>query len=384
MNERTIREMFNRNWVFKLYKVRIGRYRLSYQATSALISIGIFLIGLFGAAFYNAIPDYLLSVSPWLHLGGVFIVFYSFDWFITRLIRILDSLKETFDVNSEIYEKAIRVPVDSIGNRFVYMILAGLFFAILNIVEINAIWKAEFVPIPMQRWVNSPAQLYFRIFYTFTHGLVIPFLLGSGVIGLIGYIALIYHLFQLPVRLQFHQATSQVVEWTTGLVMWTLMALGLILTLSRPLLFFSVNIKEIVLSGGIQAALALILAVLVGVVPLLAIYKAITKAKKEELAGWYRLRVAASNSLKAILTDVYLSSHKEYSDPGLAPGDEANAMKIERTNRDIQAIDKEIARINEIPGLPIRWPSILRVAFGSAFSIGIPILKDFLLANRAN
>ena len=95
------------------------------------------------------------------------------------------------------------------------------------------------------------------------------------------------------------------IEWTTGLVMWTLMALGFILTLARPIVFFKTAIQEILLSGGVQALIAFILAVLVGVVPLKSVYKAIVSAKKKELRDWNNLRVATSNSLKKLLTNAY-------------------------------------------------------------------------------
>lgn len=383
MDQQEIRHMFRKNWVFRIYNIEIRQKRLAYLLSACLISASLYLLGALGALFSGALPAYLTSVSPYLHLVGVFLVFYAFDWFINRLISILSLLDEVFFTTRERYREAIQTLVDAIASRNIYMVFAGAIFAFLNIVEINGIWNAPTPPILLANWITSPAQIYFRIFYTFMHGLVVPFLLGSGVIGLIGYISLIHKLFQFPLKLRNYQTTSLVIEWTTGLVMWTLMALGLILTLSRPIVFFKSDIKEILLSGGIQAGIALLLAVLVGVIPLRAVYKAIVKSKKEELSDWNNLRVEISRALKAHLIRKYSSVGRKKS-PAKAgadtsPNHQQQDKKLERITRDMESVDAEIRRINEIPGLPIKWPSILRVGFGTVFSIATPLLKDFLL-----
>ena len=82
------------------------------------------------------------------------------------------------------------------------MLGVGAIFMVLNIIEVNASWSAQPPPILLANWINSPAQLYFRVFYTLMHGVIIPFFLGSGVIGLIGYIVLINELFKLPLKLK--------------------------------------------------------------------------------------------------------------------------------------------------------------------------------------
>lgn len=383
MQVQEIRLMFQRNWVFKIYNFKIGNLKLPYLLSAALISTGLFLIGALGAVLCGAPNDYFLAISPYLHLAGIFLVFYSFDWFIKRMINILGSLDDVFYADLDTYRDTIQKPADSIASRNIFMLGVGAIFMILNIIEVNASWSAQPPPILLANWINSPAQLYFRIFYTLMHGVIIPFLLGSGIIGLIGYIVLINELFKLPLKLKNYQKTSLVIEWTTGLVMWTLMALGFILTLARPIVFFKTAIQEILLSGGVQALIAFILAVLVGVFPLKSVYKAIVTAKKKELRDWNNLRVATSNSLKKLLTNAYSKTLDERgtlsSDSDEVYLDLKFDKKLERINKDIESVDKEIRRINEIPGLPIKWPSILRVGVGTFFSIAMPMLKDFLL-----
>ena len=388
MKPTDIRWMFRKNWVFGIYNYKIGGTNVPYLLSAALISLSIFVVGAVGALLNSALREYLTAISPYLHLTGVFLVFVSFDWFIKRLTHILCLLEDVFNTNPKSYKRAIQKMVDAIASRNIYMIPAGSIFAVLNIVEINAIWTSPTPPILLANWVNSPAQLYFRIFYTFVHGLVVPFLLGSGVIGLIGYIGLIHKLFQFPLKLKNYQTTSHVIEWTTGLVMWTLMALGLILTLARPIVFFKSGIQEILLSGGIQAFIAFVLAILVAVIPLRAVYRAITKAKREELDDWHGLRLEIASSLKTILNSKYVSSVKKPKQPGADAdpfvSEEIIDKKLERITRDIASIDAEINRINDIPGLPIRWPSILRVGVGTVFSVAFPLLKDLLLLQLPN
>lgn len=367
MEKKEIWDSFSGNWVFKLY----SEIRLPYTVTAILLSISLWLDGLFvslhWAVFsrnYTVVSTYLFNLSPLLHVIGFSLALISFGWFTQKLTYVLIHLFEALEISREKYTEITSKWANRIANRNWMMVVVGmLLFAIPNFFETKAIWTSSQPPIFLEPWTSGSARSFFAVVYGVMHVVIVPFLLGSGTVGLIGTMLLLDDLLKQPLKLAYYRRTEAVIELATLLFMWTLIGLASVLLFGRSIVIYRANIRELDISGAIQAIIALILAIVVGPLLLIRVRKAITEAKRSYLAH---------------LEGLY---ERTYSELVSCLGKERRSSKVVQNLHEIlEIIEMLIKKVESIPTLPIRWPSIARVSFGALLSIGSPIIREWLAA----
>jgi MFS family permease len=359
ITETRILEMFNPNWVFKLY----SWIRFHYIVLSLMVSIVPLLIGLILSLFWRASLTYITNLSLWLNTFAIFLAFTAFGWFTHKLPDILVPLSEVFNIDDDEYGGIIKNWANRFANRNWLMPIIALLFAIPNLMETVDIWGSSKPPILLDPWVNSPASGFFEVFYGFLHGILVPLILGSGLVGMIGVVGLLFSLFQKPLKLAFYRRTSIVIELTSWLMMWALIGLASILLFGRSLFVMPVDIPFFKVSALIQSVPATLIILIIGSLPLILISNAIGKAKRKELN---RLEVSYGRIHARLMANLEKS-----------PGEEHQSQSVKDLDAELEIIIKQIKQIEDVPALPIQWPSVTRVSLSALFSIGSPLIEDW-------
>ena len=368
MDKEEIWKSFSGNWVFKLYSKLHSKIHLGDIPTAILFSLSPCLVGLLfslgWAIFsrdYTVVSTYLFNLSPWLHVIGFALALISFGWFRHKLAYVLIHLFEAFKTSKEEYRKIIDKWANCIANRNWIMVVVGIgLFAIPNFFETQAIWTSSQPPIVLEPWTGSSARFFFAVVYGVMHVVIVPFLLGSGTVGLIGTWLLLGDLLKQPLKLAYYRRTEAVIELATWLLMWTLIGLASVLLFGRSIVIYRANIRVLDISGAIQSIVALILAIVVGPLPLIQVRNAIAEAKRSELAH---------------LEGLY---ERTYSELVSCLGKGRRGSKVQSLYERLETIEILIKKVESVPTLPIRWPSIARVSFGALLSIGSPIIREWL------
>jgi hypothetical protein len=345
---------FQHNWAFRLFsKIKIG-----YFLFSILLSGGIFLVGGFFAALLNVFPVYSSNWTLYLNLLGISLAFISFGWFTNKLPALLTSLKDLFETNNHGYRERI-ARWGQFANKNWRMVVIAIIIAFFNLVETIKYWRSPFPPALLVPWVNSEASAYFEIFYGFLHVIVVPFILASGMYGLFGFIRLFDDIFRLPIELVFYRRAESVVSMTGSLVMWALIGWASITIFGRPLFIFPSGIPWVLTSGLVQSLFATLLLLAIGSAPLLVIGSAIEAAKgKERKSLEYKYQETYKKFSKALANDL---------------DDQQQPLSDK-----LEIINRQINRVNEIPTIPIRWPSVMKISFGVAVSLFSPLIEDWI------
>lgn len=359
IKETRILEIFSPNWVFKLFSWK----RFHYIILSLMVSVVPVLIGLILSLFWRASLIYITNLSLWLNTFAIFLAFTAFGWFTHKLPDILVPLSEIFDIDVNEYEGIIDNWAKGFANRNWLMPIFGLFFAIPNFREIGEIWRSLNPPILLEPWVNSFASSFFRFFYGFIHGILVPLILGSGLVGMIGVVGLLFSLFRKPLKLAYYRRTGIVIELTSWLMMWALIGMASILLFGRSLFVMPVDIPFLKISALIQSIPATLIILIIGSLPLILISNAVVKAKRIELN---RLEISYG------LTYTRFMEYLEKSQ-----GEGKQSKRLKNLSDELEIISKQIKQIEDIPALPIQWPSLTRVSLSALFSIGSPLIKDW-------
>lgn len=375
MTKEKVWALFSRNWVFALYSASPWNYVI----TALVVSIIPWLIGAIGSIFAGAFLTFLNPIespSAYLHIIGFSVGLIAFGWFINTFTDVLIQLSEAFDISPDKYEWIIRKYADFFANRNWLMAAVGfIFFSISNFRETLAIWNLSQKATLLEPWVTSPDSTFFGVYYGFLHVILVPFILGSGVVGLIGFVAIFYEIFKQPLILTYYRRTESVINLTAGLVMLTLIALSVVLLFGRPLELDPNNILNINISsaGIIQSIIATFLVLLVGSIPLLIIRATISEAKRKSIARWERLDEILSNRL------VNNYEHVDKMEPSESSMDLPEDPVINRLSNDLDVIRNQIRYVELIPSLPIQWPSIAKVSISALLSISAPLIQDWAM-----
>jgi len=353
ITEELVIQKFRLNWAFWLFTIN----RINHWRFAITVPLVIFIIGGIFSAWLKVFYLYVTNWTLYLNLIGIALAFIAFGWFTQKLPPLLTLLADLFESNTENYLYVLD-KWSKFANRNLYMVLVGAAIAVLNLIEIIKYWESTNPPILLIPWVNSEASIFFGIFYGFLHVIAVPFILGSGVIGMIGTIGLLRDLFKTPIDLVYYRRTEAVIGLTGWLLMWALIGLASILIFSRSVFVFSVDISWIKVSALLQSVPATLIVLGIGSAPLILIGNAIETAKNKE---------------RKYLERNYKETYRKF----LACLSSDKKRQLQPLSEKLKILDERIQWINSIPTLPIRWPSIARISFGTVLSMFSPFIQDW-------
>jgi len=367
ITEASVSDLFKANWVFKLYDR--DRERPHYVVLALLVSVVPLLIGLIFSLFWNATMTYITNGSLWLNTLAFSLAFIAFGWFTRKLPAVLVTLSEVLDIDDKAYKAIVVKWADRLANKNWIMLLFGFLpLAVLNLFETIEFWRSPDPPILLAPWIFSEASLFFGVFYGFMHVLLVPLLLGSGAVGMLGVLCLLFDLFQKPLKWECYRRTNDVIELAAWLMMWALVGLASVLLFGRSFIITPIDVRFVRTNALIQSVLATLIVLGIGSLPLVLVSNAITKAKNRELN---RLEDCRQQVREKLMESLESSTEQ----PEKSKGTETMEFRI--LSDKLAWIDKEIQQIESIPALPVRWPSIARVSFSALLSMGSPIVRDW-------
>lgn len=382
-NEETVWSLFGGNWVFRLFKGHKDRYvRFSLLITFLFLAAGAVLSLLAGA-----LRLYITNVTPYLNALALFLIFVAFGWYSNRLTEMLITLSDAFAVPQSEYTAVVKTWADRIANKNWLLALFGLPLAIANLMETVAYWNSRTPPPMLEPWITSASSQFFEVLYGFVHVIVAPFLLGSGIGGLVGTILLLHALLKLPLKLANYQRLSSINGLTATLVMLTLIALAGVSLFGRPIAFFRADIELSNINAILQSLIFILLALAVGAIPLLRVNNAINKAKRLAVENWQNLHNQISLLIvtyfqaryagAALPQDIY---GQEASPDDLPPRDQVD---IEALLMEQRAIEAQLNYIKNLSTFPVDWGSIFKVGIGVVLSLFSGLVQEYWVSQVA-
>ena len=301
---------------------------------------------------------YISNITLYLNLAGIALAFIAFGWFTQKLPTLLVLLADLFEANSQSYEDVLEKWA-KVANRNWVMILIGVAIACLNLVETIQYWTSSNPPSLLEPWVNSEASIFFACIYGFLHVLVVPFILGSGILGMYGVVFLFRDLFKIPIELIYYRRTESVISLTGWLLMWALIGLASMLFFGRSLFLFPIDLPWLWVSTLLQSVPATMLVLAVGSAPLIVVGNAIETAKSKE---------------RKYLERNYQETYKKFL---ACLESKRQKAQLQSHSEKLKILEERIHWINSIPTLPIRWPSMARISFGAVLSVFSPFIQDW-------
>jgi hypothetical protein len=225
VTEAEIRHLVRFNWVFWLYDHRPWRL-------FALVGLPLllFLLGALLSALLGVVDVFIQNPLAYTGLAGLFVALSAYMWLAATLPRVLVNLYPAFGGDSPLrkqdYLKIIQRRAALVNSRLLLAIVGGVIGLLFLNVLLNQ-WGeagrggAEWLGTP---WVRSDRAWFFALYHGLFSVVSSAVLLGTGLVGLIGTIWLIYGIFTQPIRLQYYRRISTVSDVSMGITFWTLLA----------------------------------------------------------------------------------------------------------------------------------------------------------------
>jgi hypothetical protein len=252
------------------------------------------------------------------------------------------------------------------------MIAFSIPFVVLNMIEVWEIWTSPNPPRSLEAWTTSSASQYFALYYTIVHALLVPFILGSGLGGVLATMWLLYDLFKNPIHLEKYRRTEQVINFSTWLLMWALIGFAAVSFLGRATIIDSPGNQLIDVVGFVQSLIAVGIIFIIFGAPMIFARQAINKAKYKEL---YSLEEISQTLHDLQFQDLETGN----KNPEMFKQEPASAVK--GVNEWLEITTGRIQSVDNIPSLPIHVSSLLRVAIGAIIALGSGLISDWIMIN---
>ena len=354
MNEQVIRDYFSKNWVFWLLR------RLPPVVIILGIPLSIFIIG--GAIAALTGNFYLFVCNLLAYPFGLVVALAAYTWFAIYFPKYLEQIYPAFDASSEEFGEKIKKWADLVANRFWVIGLGSLLIGFLNYLNLDALWQRKIWLGDV--WATSPAPLFFKSYYAFIDIIAGGFVLGSGVVGILGVMLLLYDLLSLQLKLSHVRLLRAIVSLSIGLSFWALLAfafVGPIRAVSAPNILcvrqpaLKVD-SAIVLANFSTSILASIVVVCSLLLPVYFAHRAIIRDKNLRISDL--LEVQAELFTKAdCLSSLYKSALAEgellVRKKGACKSVQDLDRELQQTYESITNVKKMIEEVESVPEWPI-------------------------------
>lgn len=349
MNEKTIQDIFEQNWVFWLFtkkKWSVGK-AIGWIVILPMVVFGTIAILLGEFQLYKG--NLLTYSGPvWVALALV-----AYQWFARAFPRSLMIFAPALDVPEKVIIETVKKWADELANRLSIMILVSLPLSFAAFQDTFTLWTSptsEWMGTP---WVLSNHPLFFAVVWSFYYGVSVSFMLGSGIVGISGCALLINELLKMPLKLEYYRRLRSLLDLSTGIGMWTFASFAMTVigqAFIKP--NSTANLLTSSLFLSVMASISLLVAFLS---PLFPARNAIILAKNKKLELYEK-------SLHEIETKIekMISSNR------------TRGASYEKLDKDHKSIQQKIKEIETIPEWPITSASLSRILSASVI---MPILN---------
>lgn len=377
MNEQDIRDYFSGNWVFWLLN------RLPPIVIILVIPSSIFVLSLVIAALIGNFKLFVCNLLA--YPVGLIVALSAYVWFAVYFPKYLAQIYPAFDVSSEKFAEKIKKWADIFANRYWFIGAATVVVGVANYFNLDSLWQREIWLGDV--WAASASPLFFKAHYAFIDVFAGSFILGSGIIGVLGVMVLLYDLFSLRVKLSHVRLLRPIANFSIWLSFWALLAFALvgpIRAVSAPNILcdrqsiISVD-SAIVLSNFGTSILASIVVVCSLLLPVYFAHRSIIRDKKLQISTL--LEIQAELFIKADrLSNHYKSALAEEKLPGkkkdISKRLEVLNLDLKQTYENIANIKKMIEEVESVPD----WPFTIGNVRGMIAAAISPTLSNLLIS----
>ncbi len=360
MNEKNIQEIFKRNWVFWIFTQK------NWSIWAAIGRIVLLPMGIFGIIAI-ILGEFRLYERNLLTYSGpiwVTLALLAYKWFTQEFPKTILTFAPALDAPEELIIATMKKWADKVANRLSIMIAITLPLSFAAIQDTITLWTVSTTMWIGTPWVTqSEHPLFFAIVWSFYYGLSVSFMLGSGIVGILGCALLINELLKMPLKLEFFRRLRSLLDLSTGIGMWTFVSFAITVVgqaLIKP--NSTVNLLASSLFLSILASSALLIAFLS---PLLPARRSIMLAKQKKIALYEQRLHEIANEI-----DKSISLKKNKATDNL--------------EKDRELIQKKIEEIDTIPEWPITITSLSKIISASVIMPFINGIPDYFKGNISN
>jgi len=281
MTAQQVRDCFAPNWVFGLYR----------RAHPLLIVVGIpvavFLVGC-AVALPLGVFD-LFARSLLAYPFGIGFGLAAYIWFAENFPRMIESVSTAFECAQGEQEQIIRKWAQRLGNRNWLMVVVGAAIGASMLPNLLNLWSSPNTAWMGQAWAQSDLQRgfpFFALYYGFNDVIAGGFLFGSGAVGLLTTVLLVYELLNLPLKLAHSRKLMAICNLGLWLAIWTLVGFAFILpikVLSTNQLARTGDIRSVALTTLVLSIIDFGALALAFGVPIIVVRQAIIRAKSRQM-----------------------------------------------------------------------------------------------------
>ncbi len=354
MNEQTIRDYFSKNWVFWLLR------RLPPLAVVLGIPLAIFAIGAAIAALTRNL--YLFGCNLLAYPFGLVVALAAYTWFAIYFPKYLERIYPAFESSQEEFSAKIKKWADLIANRFWVIGLGSVVIAFLNYLNLDTLWRA---PIWLgDVWATSSDPLFFKSYYAFIDIIAGGFVLGSGAVGIIGVMVLLYDLLTLRLKLSHIRILRAIASLSIGLSFWALLAFAFvgpiravsapnILCVAPPVLKID---SAIVLANFSVSIIASIVVVCCLLLPVYFAHRAIIRDKNFQISNLLEIQselFTKADRLSALYKSALADEEHHAKKKGVHKQAQDLNQELQQTYENITGVKKMIEEVESVPEWPI-------------------------------
>ncbi|MCB9452296.1 MAG: hypothetical protein H6672_12720 [Anaerolineaceae bacterium] len=367
LTKQAVKACFERNWMF-----RLAAHPRLWWVMFVGLPLAIFLTGLMFSALFqvqDAFTGNILAYAPFT----ISLFLLAYRWFERALPENLYKLYPALETDPETYLATIRQVADRWYNPLSASFLGGTLFIVLNIYDLQRIWGSEMTDWLGGNWVASAAPGFFAAYHGAMNIIVFPFLLGSGIAGIILSMVLAYRLIQFTIKLDYNRLLKFMSNLSVGVASWTMIPAAIILVMS---LFFKPNQNlDIFITSILISSFASFILLSIFFMPIISIHQALLRSKHEKLGLYENALYDISCRIDRILEDIC----EDDEDNPAADAD--TAQKLEQFRKERGEIKALIDEVRGIPDWPIsfqRAVPMFMTAITPTISTIVPNLIDLI------
>jgi hypothetical protein len=301
---------------------------------------------------------------------GLAVALGAYTWFAIYFPKYLEQIYPAFDASSEEYGGKIKKWAELVANRFWVIGLSSLLVGLLNYLNLDALWQREIWLGDV--WAASPAPWFFKSYYVLIDIIAGGFVLGSGVVGILGVMLLLHDLLSLRLKIYHVRDLRPIASLSIGLSFWALLAfafVGPIRAVSAPnILCVRPSIlrvdSAIVLANFGTSILASIAVVCSLLLPVCFAHRAIVRDKKLPIANLVKIQAGLFAEAER-LSDLYRSALAERELDARKKGarelEQELRRDLQQTYESIAEFKKMIEEVDSIPEWPITAGGVRRI-----------------------
>lgn len=385
MDIKAIEAIFDKTWTFSLFKYLEKK---KIPVVGFVIGAGLLTwsLGFLLALILGKSQTYVGNLMGIIHPFGLMLSLLAYHWYANNFPKYIFQMIPAIKKSEEDILTDIQTAADITSNNMFVMIGVSIFIGIAQYYQLNTMLNVgENIKWLGSNWFTAEPAWLFQGYFGFLQVIVMGFMLGSGLVGLIMTVFVFYKLFNGEVVLDYQRRLSIIGTASAKLSGWILLA---IIFLSSAIWVVPVASPMAKLPSILLSAAGSLILFVVLFEPLIFIKKSIGRARQTALNN-YEIRLhALSNMIEKLEkeSDEMLKKREDYK----KIEEVYKGQKFYRVER--EAILEKMKLISEEPSWPVSIRGTITMigtvisppigtvlSFTKIFGISLPdVLKNWL------